>query len=276
VSGTVDLTGSDTSLSLIAAQVLGMPVDAVQTVHDNTDTMPFSGGTGGSKTTYAMGAAVLAAAQDARSQILAIAADMLEASSNDLDIEGDKVVVRGAPGKDVPLKDIASASMRFEGKYAPIYGRGRSALSTTSPMYAAHVARVAVDPETGEVRVLDYLATQDVGFAINPAEVEGQIIGGVVQGLGWALYERYVYDENGQLLTSTLMDYALPQSHEVPNITPVLIEVPSPLGPFGAKGVGEPPVVPVGAAIANAIFDAVGARVADLPITPERLFKAMH
>ncbi len=276
VVGSVDLTGSDTSMSLIAAQVLGMPVDAVQTVHDNTDTMPYSGGTGGSKTTYSMGAAVLAAAQDARTQILSIAAEMLEASANDLDIDGDKVVVRGAPGKEVPLKDIASASMRFAGKYAPVYGRGRSGLSTTSPMYAAHVARVAVDPETGEVRVLDYLATQDVGFAINPAEVEGQIIGGVTQGLGWALYERFVYDENGQLLTSTLMDYALPQSTEIPRIMPLLIEVPSPLGPFGAKGVGEPPVIPVGAAIANAVFDAVGVRVPNLPITPERLFKAMH
>jgi CO/xanthine dehydrogenase Mo-binding subunit len=138
------------------------------------------------------------------------------------------------------------------------------------------VARVAVDPETGEVRVLDYLATQDVGRAINPAEVEGQIIGGVTQGLGWALYERFVYDENGQLLTSTLMDYALPQSTEIPHIIPVLIEIPSPLGPFGAKGVGEPPVVPVGATIANAVFDAVGVRVSNLPITPERLFRAMH
>ena len=98
----------------------------------------------------------------------------------------------------------------------------------------------------------------------------------MTQGLGWALYEGYVYDENGQLLTSTLMDYALPHSPDVPNITPVLIEIPSPLGPFGAKGVGEPPVVPVGAAIANAVFDAVGARVAELPITPERLFKTMH
>jgi CO/xanthine dehydrogenase Mo-binding subunit len=275
VVGTVDLTGSDTSMSLIAAQALGMPVDAVQTVHDNTDTMPYSGGTGGSKTTYSMGAAVLAAAQDARTQILSIAAEMLEASPNDLDIERDKVVVRGAPGREVPLKQIASESMRFAGKYAPVYGRGRSGLSTTSPMYAAHVARVAVDPETGEVRVLDYLAAQDVGFAINPAEVEGQIIGGVTQGLGWALYERYVYDENGQLLTSTLMDYALPQSTEIPHIMAVLVEIPSPLGPFGAKGVGEPPVVPVGGAIANAVFDAVGARVPDLPITPERLFKAM-
>jgi len=125
------------------------------------------------------------------------------------------------------------------------------------------------------VRVLDYLAAQDVGFAINPAEVEGQIYGGVTQGLGWALYEGYAYDENGQLLTSNLMDYALPHSEDVPAITPILVYVPSALGPYGAKGVGEPPVVPVGATIANAVYNATGARVTQLPITPERLFMAM-
>ncbi len=276
VVGSVDLTGSDTSMSLIAAHVLGMPVESVQTVHDNTDTMPYSGGTGGSKTTYAMGAAVLAAAQDARHQILSIASEMLEASEGDLDIEGDQVVVRGAPGKSVELKHIAGESMRFAGRYEPVYGRGRSALKVSSPMFAVHVARVAVDPETGLVRVLDYLAAQDVGFAINPGEVEGQISGGVTQGLGWALYEGYAYDENGQLLTSNFMDYALPHSEDVPYVTPLLVEIPSALGPFGAKGVGEPPVIPVGAAIANAVRDAVGARVTHLPITPERLFMAMQ
>src|SRR5256885_12334123 len=138
------------------------------------------------------------------------------------------------------------------------------------------VAKVAVDPETGEVRVLDYVAVQDVGFAINPAEVEGQIYGGVTKGIGWALFEALVYDENGQALTSTLMDYALPLSKDVPHITPILVEIPSALGPFGAKGVGEPPVVPAGAAIANAISDAVGTHVRQLPITPERLFEAMR
>ena len=275
IVGTVDLTGSDTSLSLIAAQVLGMPVDKVSTVHDNTDTMPYSGGTGGSKTTYTMGAAVLAAAQDARNQILTIASDMLEASANDVDIEGDRVVVRGSPGKSVTLAQIAGASMQFAGQYEPVYGRGRSANKVSSPQYSVHVARVAVDPETGMVRVLDYLAAQDVGFAINPAEVEGQIYGGVTQGLGWALYEGYAYDENGQLLTSNLMDYALPHSEDVPAITPILVYVPSALGPYGAKGVGEPPVVPVGATIANAVYNATGARVTQLPITPERLFMAM-
>jgi CO/xanthine dehydrogenase Mo-binding subunit len=276
IVGSVDLTGSDTSLALIAAESLGMPVDAVNVAHDNTDTMPYSGGTGGSKTTYTMGAAVLSAAQDARNQILTIAAEMLEASSSDLEIEGDKVVVRGAPGKSVELKNIASATMQFAGRYEPIYGRGRSALKTSSPQYGVHMARVAVDPQTGEVRVLEYVAAQDVGFAINPGEVEGQVYGGVTQGLGWALYEQLIYDENGQLLTSTFMDYALPHSVDIPHFSSILVEVPSPLGPFGARGVGELPVVPVGATIANAVFDAVGVRMTQLPITPERMYMAMQ
>ena len=276
IVGTVDLTGSDTSLSLIAAEGLGMSSETVNVVHDNTDTMPYSGGTGGSKTTYSMGPAVLAAAQDARNQILSIASEMLEAAVGDLEIEGDKVVVRGTPTRNVELSQIAGESMRFAGRYAPVYGRGRAAVRQSSPMYAAHLAKVAVDPETGEVRVLDYVAVQDVGFAINPAEVEGQITGGVTQGLGWALFEGLVYDENGQALTGTWMDYALPHIQDVPNITPVLVEIPSSLGPFGAKGVGEPPVVPVGAAIANAVFDAVGVRMTKLPITSERLFEALH
>jgi CO/xanthine dehydrogenase Mo-binding subunit len=276
IVGTVDLTGSDTSLSLIAAEGLGMSSAAVNVVHDSTDTMPYSGGTGGSKTIYSMGAAVLAAARDARNQILTIAAEMLEAAVGDLEIEGDKVVVRGAPGRNVELTTIASESMRFAGRYEPTYGRGRAAIKQASPMFTVHIAKVAVDPETGEVRVLDYVAVQDVGFAINPAEVEGQITGGVTQGLGWALFENLVFDENGQVLTTTLMDYALPHSEDVPNITPILVEIPSALGPFGAKGVGEPPVIPVGAAIANAVFDAVGKRMTQLPIASEQLFQALQ
>ncbi len=276
VVGTVDLTGSDTSMAMIAAEVLGTAVSSVQVQHDTTDTMPYSGGTGGSKTTPTMGAAVLAAARDTRNQLLSIAGEILEASTDDLDIEGDRVVVKGAPGKNVLLSKIAGDSMRFGGQFEPVYGRGRAVIKRSAPMFTAHLARVAVDPETGEVRTLDYVAAQDVGKAINPAAVEGQMHGGITQGLGWALFEGMVYDEEGQLLTSTLMDYALPLSKDVPNITPILIEVPSEAGPFGAKGVGEPPVVPVGAAIANAVKDAVGARVRQLPITAERLFTTLH
>jgi CO/xanthine dehydrogenase Mo-binding subunit len=275
VVGTVDLTGTDASLALIAAEGLGVSPALVHVAHDNSDTVPYSGSTGGSKTTYTMGPAVLAAARDARQQILEIAADLLEAAIDDLTIEGDRVVVRGVPDRHVPLERIGQVSTAFGSRYQPVYGRGRSALSA-SPMYAAHVARVAVDPETGEVRVLDYLAAQDVGFAINPAEVEGQIHGGVTQGLGWALFEGFVYDDQGQLLTATLMDYALPHSTDVPNITPVIVEVPSDHGPFGAKGVGEPPVVPVAAAVANAIRDAVGVRLTQLPMTAERVLQALQ
>lgn len=275
VVGSVDLTGSDTSLALLAAEELHANTDSVFVSHDNTDTMPYSGGTGGSKTTYSLGPAVLAAARDARRQLLSIASDMLEAAVDDLDLEHDRVVVKGAPSKSVELKEIARQSMRFGGKYEPVHGNGRAANSTSSPMFAAHLARVAVDQETGEVRVLDYVAAQDVGCAINPAAVEGQIHGGVAQGIGWAILEGFEYDENGQLLTSTFMDYAVPHSQDVPNITPILVEIPSALGPYGAKGVGEPPVVPVAAAIANAIRDAVGARVAEIPMTPERVFNAL-
>lgn len=276
VVGSVDLSGSDASLALIAAEELGMPISAVHVVHDNTDSMPYSGLSAGSKTTYTVGSAVLAAARDARTQVLLIAADMLEASVEDLELRDGRVTVRGVPEKHVTLQQIAANSMRFGAPYEPVLGRGRSANRVSSPMFAAHLARVAVDPETGEVRVLDYLAAQDVGRAINPAEVEGQIHGGVVQGIGWALCEGMVYDQNGQLLTATLMDYALPHSQDAPTITPLLVEIPSTLGPFGAKGVGEPPVVPVAAAIANAIKDAVGVRMTQIPMTPERVFDALR
>jgi CO/xanthine dehydrogenase Mo-binding subunit len=275
VVGSVDLSGSDASLALIAAEELSMPAEAVTVTHDNTDAMPYSGLSAGSKTTYTVGSAVLAAARDARKQVFTIAAEMLEASAEDMELREGKVMVKGVPEKRVTLQQIAASSMGFGAPYEPVYGRGRSANRFTSPASAAHLAKVAVNPETGEVRVLDYVAAQDVGRAINPAEVEGQIYGGVVQGIGWALFEEMTYNEQGQLLTATLLDYALPQSQDVPNITPLLVEVPPELGPFGAKGVGEPPVVPVAAAIANAIKDAVGVRMTQLPMTPERVFASL-
>ncbi len=275
VVGSVDVSGSDTSLALIAAEELSMPAEGVNVTHDNTDAMPYSGLSAGSKTTFTVGSAVLAAARDARKQVFTIAAEMLEASAEDMELRDGRVMVKGVPEKRVTLQQIAARSMGFSAPYEPVYGRGRSANRFTSPASAAHLAKVAVNPETGEVRVLDYVAAQDVGRAINPAEVEGQIHGGVVQGIGWALLEEMTYDEQGQLLTTTLMDYALPQSQDVPTITPLLVEVPSELGPFGAKGVGEPPVVPVAAAIANAIKDAAGVRMTQLPMTPERVFASL-
>jgi CO/xanthine dehydrogenase Mo-binding subunit len=277
VVGSTDMTGTFTSYASIAAEVLGVRPEQVAVVQGDTMTAPYAGATGGSKATYTVGAAVQRAAADARQQLIRMAADVLEAAPADLETVDGYVTVRGAPGKGVSFVELAQKSMNFGARYEPVYGRGASAITDAAPMFAAHLARVAVDPETGEVAVLDYVAAQDVGFAINPAEVEGQIRGGVVQGIGWALYEQMVYDEQGQLLSSTFMDYALPNSEVAPpRITPLLVHVPAAHGPFGAKGVGEPPVVPVAAAVANAIYDAVGVRVTHLPITPERLYRALR
>ncbi|HLX58022.1 MAG TPA: xanthine dehydrogenase family protein molybdopterin-binding subunit, partial [Ktedonobacteraceae bacterium] len=182
VVGSVDVSGSDTSLALIAAEELSLPAAAIHVLHDSTDTMPYSGLSAGSKTTYTVGSAVQAAARDARSQVFAIAAEMLEASMEDMELREGRVRVKGVPEKYVTLQQIAANTMRFGAPYEPVFGRGRSANRVSSPTFAAHLAKVAVDPETGEVRVLDYVAAQDVGRAINPAEVEGQIHGGVVQG----------------------------------------------------------------------------------------------
>lgn len=275
VLGSVDLTGTNTAFSQIAAEVFGMPADEIRVTTADTDAAPFAGGTGGSKITYTVGPAVKRAAEDARQQILAIAAQHLEAAIDDLEIVDGYVRVKGVPSSAVSLKQIASMSMSFGGKYPPVYGRGESAITETAPGFAAHLAEVEVDEVTGETRVTRYVAAQDVGFAINPALVEGQIHGGVAQGIGWALYEGIAVDDEGQPLTATLMDYALPRAAMVPPIETILVEVPSLHGAFGSKGVGEPPAIPGAAAIANAIAHATGVRVTSIPIKPETLARAL-
>jgi CO/xanthine dehydrogenase Mo-binding subunit len=165
--------------------------------------------------------------------------------------------------------------MSFGQKYEPVLGSGGSAITTSAPGFAVHLAEVEVDDITGETRVHQYVAAQDVGFAINPALVEAQIHGGVAQGIGWALYEGQVFDADGQLLTASLMDYVLPKADMIPPIETILVEVPSEHGAYGSKGVGEPPAIPGPATIANAIRDAVGVRVTSLPIKPETMATAL-
>ncbi len=187
--------------------------------------------------------------------------------------------VKGMPAEseyEVTIAKIATLTSGFGAQHAPIAGRGRGAQTANAPGFSAHLARVRVDLDTGDVTVLDYVASQDVGRALNPAAVEGQMIGAVVQGIGWGLYEQLLHDENGQMTTGTLMDYALPRAEVVPPVETVIVEVPSPDGPFGARGVGEPPVIPVAAALANAIHDAVGVRPGAIPITAERLWRQMQ
>lgn len=274
--GSVDLTGTNTAFTQIASESFGLPMDRIRVVSGTSDTAPYAGGSGGSKIIYTVGPSVQQAAEDAKAQVLAIAADMLEAAVEDLEVAGTEVRVKGVPDQRRTIAEIASAGMRFGGKYKPVTGRGQTATTQRAPGFAAHLVRTKVDPDTGEVTLTGYVAAQDVGFAINPEEVIGQIRGGVAQGIGWALLEAMVYDEAGQLVNPSLMDYALPNARNVPPIDVVLVEKPAPLGPFGAKGVGEPPVIPGAAAIANAIANTVGARVTDLPITSEKLVNALR
>ncbi len=275
VLGSVDLTGTNTTFAQIAAEAFGMSADRISVTTASTDSAPFAGGTGGSKITYTVGPAVRKAAEDARRQIFDIAAQALEAAPEDLEIVDGVVKVKGVPGGGLSLKEIAGRTMSAAGRNEPVYGTDGSAITESAPGFAVHLAEVEVDDVTGEARVVRYVAVQDCGFAINPAAVEAQIHGGVAQGIGWALYEGMIYDADGQLLTATLMDYALPKATMIPPIETVLVEVPSEHGAYGSKGIGEPPAIPGPATVANAIRDAAGVRVTRLPIRPEVLARAL-
>ncbi|MGI8642750.1 MAG: xanthine dehydrogenase family protein molybdopterin-binding subunit [Thermomicrobiales bacterium] len=275
VLGSVDLNGTNTTFAQIAAETFGLPAEDIEVHTASTDSAPYAGGTGGSKVTYTVGPAVQKAAEDAKQQLLNIAAEHMEAAADDLELVDGSIRVKGVPGSGVTLQEIAGISMTVGSKYEPVFGVGSSAITESAPGFAVHLAEVEVDDVTGESQVTRYVAVQDVGFAINPAAVEGQVHGGVAQGIGWALYEGMAYDDDGQLLTASFLDYALPKAEMVPDIDVVLVEVPSEHGAYGSKGVGEPPAIPGAAAVANAIRDATGVRVTDIPIRPERLASAL-
>lgn len=273
--GSVDLTGTDTTLAIIAAGVFGVPIDRVRVESIDTAASPFAGASAGSKVTYTLGAAVVQAAQEARKQLLKIAADEMEVAVEDLELTAGMVGVKGVPEKSFSVAELASLTTGYNARHAPVQASGRSAPAGIAPMFAVHLARVQVDRETGAWRVTDYAAIQDVGRALNPPEVKAQVHGGVVQGLGRAFGEQLVYDEEGQLRTATLVDYELPTVDQAPNVEVELVEVPSEYGPFGARGVGEPPVVPCAPAVANAIRRATGIRVRALPIGSETLVREL-
>jgi CO/xanthine dehydrogenase Mo-binding subunit len=274
--GSVDLTGTNTGFSIIAAEAFGLESpDKVRVTTVDTDSAPFAGASGGSKITYTVGPAVQRAAEDARNQVLRIASAELEASTDDLEIVNGRVQVRGVPDKAKTLAEIYRLSGSFGAKYEPVLGRGQTAITDRSPGMAVHILRVRVDPETGRVDPLRYVAVQDVGRAINPPAVEAQMHGGAVQGIGWGLFEHIEFDQQGTPITASLMDYTIPRATQSPELEAVLVEVPSSIGPFGAKPVGEPPVIPGAAVVANAVQAACGARVRQLPITPERVRAAL-
>ena len=271
----VDLTGTHTGFAILAAEAFGTDPRNVRVVQANTDAGPYAGSAGGSKITYTVGPAVIEAARHAREQVLFIAAQEFGVAPQEVDIEGKEVYVRSELERRMSLGTLAAKTMRFGGEYPPILGYGRHADTTQSPGFSAQLAEVSVDRETGRVQVHRVVVVQDVGRAINPLLIRGQMMGAVVQGIGWALYEEMVYDSEGQLLTASWSDYVLPGAAEAPQIETVIVEVPTDHGPYGARGVGEPPVIPTAAAIANAVTDALGVRLTQLPMKPERVVRAL-
>jgi CO/xanthine dehydrogenase Mo-binding subunit len=272
LTGQVDIAGTNIALAQIAASAYGIDVDKIRITTGDTDTAPMTGLSAGSKTVYTVGAAVLEAAQDARRQTLEIAAAEMEASVHDLEIEDGRVVVRGVPDRAMTLAQIGKKGNLYMSKVQPVLGVSRPAFTKQAPGFAAQLARVEVDTETGELTLRDFVVIQDVGRAINPLAVEGQMQGGSVQSLGMALTEGLLFDPaSGRLTNPSLLDYRKLTAADLPNIETIIVEVPSPAGPFGARGVGEPPIIPAPAAIANAVQDATGVRITELPISPERV-----
>jgi CO/xanthine dehydrogenase Mo-binding subunit len=273
--GSADITGTNTSFQQIAAEVLNVPLAMVGVTTGDTRTAPYAGMSAGSKTTYTVGVAVKAAAEDARDQMLNIAARRLECEPSDLELADGEVRVKGSPDKSLSLKRLGRLTTSFSAPYAAIVGKGTMTARRQAPGFSTQAAEIEVDPDTGEVTVLRYVIAQDAGFAINPLSVEGQMQGGASQGLGIALSEEMVFDHQGRVVNANLLDYRLPTTRDLPPIETIIVEVPSEDGPYGARIVGEPSIVAGAAVIANAIDDAVGARLRQIPATPERVLRAL-
>jgi len=274
VVGCVDLTGSRTSLAQIVAEEFGIPFEDVVVVTGDTETAPYADLSVGSRTAYNMGLAVQRACQDAKAQLAHQSASMLGVEETEIEFFQGRVQVKGTPEKYILFKDLTRNSVIMQGE-GPIVGRGSVGMPPYAPMFAVHMADVEVDKETGKVKILSYAAAHDIGLAINPTLVEGQIQGAVAQGIGWSLMEDYVFDK-GVMQNATFLDYRMPTAADLPLLEPLLVEVRSEKGSYGLRPIGEPPIIPSLATIANAINNAVGVRLKELPMSPEALFWALQ
>jgi CO/xanthine dehydrogenase Mo-binding subunit len=268
VTGSVDIGGQRAALAMQFAETLGIPYEDINSLVGDTDTIGFTGNTGGSRTTFATGWAVYEAALDVRKQLEQRAALIWEVAPEDVEYDPHGAVVRGPEGKEITFRDLARQLPRTGGNIQGKADTVSTNVGKVGACFGAHIADVHVDRETGKVTILRYTAIQDVGTAIHPAYVEGQIEGGAVQGIGMALNEEYLYDDTGRMLNSSFLDYRMPVANDIPMIETVLVEVPNPGHPYGVRGVGEVPIVPPLGAIANAIYDAVGVRIHRLPASP--------
>jgi CO/xanthine dehydrogenase Mo-binding subunit len=273
-------------VQVVAEELAVRPADVVVPMPD-TAVAGYDAGSQGSRTTHVVGRAIRDAAMEVREKIFDVAAKMLEAAKEDLELVDGAVGVVGNPSSRLPLTKVAQAATFTAG---PIQGTGSYLTPTPAfepgcasgllfptfptPTYHVHLAEVEVDPVTGHVTVLRYVVAQEVGKAINPLGVIGQIQGGVAQGVGYALYENIQVDD-GRYRQRSLESYRLPGAHDVPRVEVILLEHPDAEGPYGAKGVAEPPIVPVAAAIGNAVADAIGRPINRLPMTPDDILAAL-
>jgi len=272
VEGSVDIGGSRAAAAMHVAEVLGLAYAEVKPMIGDTESVGFTSQTGGSSATFKTGWACYEAATDVKRQMIERAAKIWEVDAADVEYERGLLTYTKNPELRMAFKEVAR---RLNATGGPIVGRANVAPRGAGPGFAVHIVDVEVDPDTGKTQILRYTALQDAGKAIHPSYVEGQIQGGVVQGIGWALNEEYVFNEKGEMLNSSFLDYRMPTSLDLPMIDTVIVEVPNPGHPYGLRGVGEVSIVPPMAAIANAIYRATGVRMRQLPMSPGKVVEAL-
>ena len=276
MAGTPDIGGSRASIALMAAEALGIDYDKVRPQIADTSSLGYTFLTGGSRATFSTGMAAIEAANEVTTELCARAAKIWEIPEDAVIWEDGHAKPAGDNAGDfepMSLADIAKVAGKTGG---PIAGYARINAQGAAPSFGTHLVDVEVDPETGRVTVLRYTVAQDAGKAVHPSYVEGQYQGGAVQGIGWALNEEYIYGKDGRLENAGFLDYRIPVASDVPMIDTVIVEVPNPRHPYGVKGVGETPIIPPMAAIANAIENATGIRFSELPMSPPKVLAAIE
>ena len=270
--GSTDIGGTRTSIAMQLAEVLGIPVEDVIPSVADTDSVGYTEVTGGSRVTFATGWAAYNAGQAIRSQLIEQAAEVWKVDKDQVSLADGEISTTNGDSRTMTIKELAADLSR---KGIDIGTRQTVTPQNHGGAYATHIVDVEIDSDTGKATILRYTAVQDAGRAIHPSYVEGQMQGGVVQGIGWALNEEYFYNEAGHLMNSSFLDYRMPTSLDLPMIETIIVEVPNPGHPYGVRGVGEVPIVPPQAAVSNAIARAVGVRLGDLPMSPQRVVKAL-
>ena len=268
--GSTDIGGTRTSIAMQLAEVLGLDAEDINPQVVDTDNIGYTDVTGGSRTTFATGMAAYEAGRDLQQQMVVRAADLWECEPGDVQITNG---VFAANGNEANFKELATQLFKAG---EPLVGRATVAPECSTNGFGTHIADVEVDTETGKVTILRYTVIQDAGKAVHPSYVEGQLQGGAVQGIGWALNEEYFFDDQGEMRNASFLDYRMPTSYDLPMIDTIIVEAENPEHPYGVRGVGETPIVPPPAALANAIYNAVGVRMTELPMSPPRLWKAIQ